>query len=408
MVKKLIFLPLLFSILSCQFSKEKIANYYLNKAEAISKSEEVSTDEIDKFYLYLSKALDYDKNLYRAVELSDKMAQESMKAGYFKASELNMELIKKYLRLNPYSFNIYLNLISVYSIKGDIINIEDLSNQLNSLYVKSEDKLNKIRIKMLIQTSYCNILPWLESKGYLSMNTNPDETINNLSKYVNYANKIFNLKKEIEEEKELAEKVEKEIYYAYEIAEKEALKNMDEIKRNISLEEMLSKDQNYSKALDFFLNGNIQLAKKQYPNARIYYKSALSNFPDLINAKKQILETDFQESMSKAITRKDLSGIALPLYGYNQKIKEIAEEAEEKKSQIPFISDDKFLSEIYALKAAILTSILTVDNKLPQKRKLKMKEEIEDALDKSIKLYPQNKMAKDIFERFRENETKEK
>jgi hypothetical protein len=49
-----------------------------------------------------------------------------------------------------------------------------------------------------------------------------------------------------------------------------------------------------------------------------------------------------------------------------------------------------------------------VENKLPQKRKLKMKEEIEDALDKSIKLYPQNKMAKDIFERFRENETKEK
>ncbi|GAB4032536.1 MAG: hypothetical protein Fur0012_11180 [Elusimicrobiota bacterium] len=385
----------------CGYYHKKMAERYLKKAEEISLKQEASQEELDSVYEYLSKALDHNPNLPKALEISEKTAQASAAGGYFRPSELNMELVNKYLKLNPHSWQVYLNLISAYSIKGDLLSLESVINKLNSSASRLSPQ-DKLTAKLLTAICYYNLIPWLQSEGYLSVNTNSDNLLSNLNRYSDYMGRARTLKEEIQKESSGLSSIDREITYAYEIAINEAFKDEKEAARTLKLYELTKQDQNYLKALKYTADGNAFLAKKEYANARVYYNAAINNYPGMINAKKQIIETDFQQAMSEALSQKGTSQLKETLYDCYQEIKDLIQDQPYSDSMIPFVTRDKFLSESYSLKAALLTAIMTLEDMRPAK-KARVKAEIEDALNKSIELYPQNKMARDLFERNRKD-----
>ncbi len=386
---------------SCGYYHEKMAERYIKKAEKISLASEASSEEIDSVYEYLSKALDHKPNLPKVLEIAERTAQASAAGGYMKPAQLNMEIVNKYLKLNPNAWQVYLNLISAYSIKGDLLGLEGLIAKFYSIQnrIKPEER---ITLKVLTAICHYNLITWLKSEGYLSVNAGADKLLENLNRFADYTARARTVRDEIKKEEASLASVDREITYAYEISLAEAFKDEKEISRILRLNELARQDPAYLKAVRYAADGNAFLYKKEYANARIYYKAALSNYPGFINAKKQLIETDFQEAMTEALSRPDISAIKETLYDCNQEITDIIQESSSLESVMPFVTAEKFLSEAYSLKAAVLTAFMTIED-MPPQRKEKIQKQINAALDKAIELYPKNKMAKDIFERIRKN-----
>jgi len=379
-----------------------MSKHYISKAEKIVLKEEVSPDEIDKIYEYLSTALDYKKDLPKSIEISEKISQASIKCGYQKAYDLQINFIRKYLKLNPYSWDVQINLISSYSLRGDLKDLDLLINEFENMESNEANEKNKFSFLVLKAIAYANILPWIESQGYLSTNINPEHTIEYLKEYKSYLDKAYKVKEKIEDKNNLTLKqsIDKQLQDAYEVAVYEAFKNEKEIKRNIWIYEKINSDPKFSKALNYTFEGNKYLIKKDYRNARILYQAAINNYENFVNARKQMIETDFQQAMSLALVNNKTENLKDTFYTCYEDIKELIENSPSDFSLIPFISNDKFLSDLYALKAAIISGLLTIED-FPPKRKLKIKAEFEFSLNKAIELNPNNKLARDMFERQR-------
>lgn len=403
MKKRAVFLLVfpLFLLSGCGYYHKKMAERYLKKAEEISQRQEASQEEIDLVYDYLNKVLEHTPNNAKVLEISEKTAQASALGGYMKPSQLNTLLINRYLKLNPHSWEIYLNLISNYSIKGDLLSLESLIGKLNSINRNLNPK-DRLTIKILTGICYYNILTWTQSQGYLSVNSGSDALLNNLNKYSDYLSRAMAVKEEIAKESSMLSSLNREITYAYEMAMNEAFKDEKEIGNIVKLHELSKKEENYLKAMKYTADGNAFLAKKEYANARVYYNAAISNYPQMINAKKQLIEANFQQAMSDALSHKSNENLNETLYDSYQEIKDLIEDDSISNSMMPFVTKDKFLSEAYSLQAAILTAIVTVNNFKPTKKEA-IKRQIEYSINKAIELYPQNKMARDLFERNRKN-----
>lgn len=402
-MKKILLLTVVCIVFSnCGYYHEKMAGIYIKKAEKISLAEEASSEEIDSVYEYLSKAIDHKPNLPKVLEIAERTAQASAAGGYMKPAQLNVEIVKKYLKLNPDAWQVYLNLISAYSIKGDLLGLEGLISMFYSIQNRIKPQ-EKITLKILTAICHYNLVTWLKSEGYLSVNAGADKLLENLNRFANYTAKAKVIRDEIKKDEISIASVDREIMYAYEISLAEAFKDEKEIYRILRLNELAKQDSAYLKALRYSADGNMSLYKKEYANARIYYKAALSNYPEFINAKKQLIETDFQEAMTEAISKPNISQIKETLYDCNEEITDLIEDSSSIESVMPFVTTEKFLSQAYSLKAAILTAFLTIED-MPPQRKAKIQRQINVALDKAIELYPENKMAKDIFERIRKND----
>ncbi len=403
MKKKAVFFLIfpLFLFSSCGYYHKKMAERYLKKAEEISMRQEASQEEIDSVYNYLNKVLDHIPNTHKVLEISEKTAQASALGGYTKPSELNMLIVNRYLKLNPRSWDVYLNLISAYSIKGDLLNLESMINKLSSINsnLTPEDRLY---IKILTGICYYNLLTWTQSQGYLSVNSGADSLLDNLNRYSKYLSLATGIRDEVKKENSMLTSLNREITYAYEMAMNEAFKDQREIDNTIKLHEFSKNEENYLKAIKYTADGNAFLARKEYANARVYYNAALSNYPEMINAKKQLIETDFQQAMSDALSKKNTDDLKETLYDTYQEIKYLIEDSNVSDSMMPFVTKDKFISEAYSLQAAILTAISTVENLKPAKKEA-IKRQIEHSINKALELYPQNKMARDLFERNRKN-----
>jgi len=388
----------------CSFYKDKMAGYYLSKAEKIAAEEEASEEEIDSVYECLSRAVEYKPNLPKSVEVSEKITEASIKSGYKKAYELQIEFIKKYLKLNPYSWDVHLNLISAYSLKGDLRNLDFLIGEFENMERYEQDEKNKFSFLVLREIAHSNILPWIESQGYLSANVNSDHIVTYLSQYRNYMDKAEEIRKSLEDPKraDLKKSMDRLLADAYEVSVAEAFKNKNEIRRNRWISEKINSDQKFLKALKYTVEGNVYLLKKDYSSARILYKSALSNHEGFINAKKQMVEVDFQEAMSLALMKRDNTELKDSLYSCYDEINDMIEDSPSYFSRVPFVSNEKFLSDLYSLKAALISALMTVENFSPKKKR-KIQAEFKTALDKAIEINPQNKLAKEIFERYRKD-----
>jgi len=381
-------LMFLFSFNSCDFVKQKVGDYYFNKAKKIASMEEVSERDIDKFYEYIMKSLDYKTDPKESIELVEDVTQASLKAGYIKSYENQLKFLKKYAEKNPKAWEVHLNIINVFSLKGDLYNLNNLKEDYERKI--PADKNFKI-LSFMVET---NLLYWNESYGELSLNNTYDEMIDYLSKYCSYSkdiNDVIALK-----DSGFFKDCDSGLNYYFESAITDFKNRESKIRKNCERYSKIQSDTNFSKIVRYVIDGNRHLAKKEYSNAIIYYKAALSLDENFYDAKKSLIEAEFQNNLSLSLMKRDKTDVENLVYDRISDIDDMINTSNNL-TKIPFSDNDKFLSKLYSLKAAML--MVLVQDDMNKNKKERMLNTIRKAVENSIKYDPQNKMAKEILSR---------
>ena len=162
---------------------------------------------------------------------------------------------------------------------------------------------------------------------------------------------------------------------------------------------LLAANAGFKKALEITVEGNKALVKKDYSRARAFYQGALANYPAFLDARKQQVEADFQEGASLAILNENRQAArALLLRAYKGSA-EVIEAGLGKGNCMPFAGADKFMSEIYALRAAVISALGAVEKPGPR-QKPRMEKDFKEALDAAVKFNPDNRIARELLERY--------
>jgi hypothetical protein len=155
----------------------------------------------------------------------------------------------------------------------------------------------------------------------------------------------------------------------------------------------------FLKAVTLTVQGNAALIKKDYSGARAFYRSAMQNQPGFIDARKQLVEVDFQEGAGLALTNPGLKPGRQLLYRAYEESDEVIETALEKQNWMPLLTRDKFLADTYSIRAAVISAVSAIE-KGRLKNKAKLAGEFKSALDEAVRLNPQGKLARDLLERY--------
>lgn len=388
-MKKLIFLIFIFSFVSCNFIKSKMGDYYLSKAKKIANSEEVSEKDIDSFYDYMMKSLDYKTDIKESVSMVEEVTQASLKAGYVKAYENELKFFKKYVERNPKAWEVYLNIINIFSLKGDLYNLNNLKEDFEKKALS--DKNFKL-LSFIVET---NLLYWSEVYGQLSLNNSYDEMMDYLSKYCSYFKDINNVKNLNDES--FFKDADSGLYYYFSTTLSDFLNKAKNVKRNCDLYSRINSDSNFSKIVRYTIDGNRYLSKKEYSNAVIYYKAAVSLNEEFYDAKKNLIEAEFQNKLSLSLMKRDKTDAENLVYDKMSEIDDMIRIKDGELSSLPFYYNDKFVSQLYSLKAAMI--MVLIDENTPKNKKERLENSIKTSIENSLKYDPQNKMAKEILAR---------
>ncbi len=330
-----------FFLSSCSYIDSKIGDYYFSKAKKISSKSEVSEAEIERFYEYITRAVEKKKNIPQAVEIVERVTDASVKSGYLKAYDNQLKFYLRYIEVNPDAWSVYLSVINLFSVKGDVEKLSNLSMDFE------KRSLHKREFKLLSFITQINLLYWFESYGYLSLSDDYDTTIDYLSKYCSLfksVNEIILLDKQ-----GYFKNADTSLYYYYLTSLNDLLSKENFIKRNCEIFSRIKNNSNYSKILRYLIAANYYLSKQEYGNAVIYYKAALNINEDFIEARKGLIEAEFQNLLSITLMKKNNEDLIEFVYNEITEIdKIIAEKKKEVLSAVPFFSDDKFLISFLA------------------------------------------------------------
>jgi hypothetical protein len=375
------------SLSSCNIVKEKIGDYYFNKAKKIASKEEVSEKEIDNFYRYLIKALDYKDDLKGSIELVDNVTTQSLRAGYIKAYEEQLRFLKKYIEKNPYQWDAYIDIINIYSIKGDIYNLYRLDEDVKKRVI---DDKNFKALSFIIET---NILYWSAAYGELSLNSSYDDVYGWLSKYCEYARDIMEVKSL--NDNKFFDSINSSLKYYFDSILSDLTQKENEIKYNCQIYNRIKNSEDFQKIIKYTISGNSHLSKKEYSNAIIYYKAALTVDENFVYTKKALIEAEFQNHLSLSLMKRDKTELENFIYEKFSEIDDII--SSYNNLFFPFVSYDKFISRLYSLKAGMIKVIL--ESSIDERKKEKLKENLKKCITLALKYDPKNQLAKDLMEK---------
>ncbi|MBU2529720.1 MAG: hypothetical protein KKD35_01670 [Elusimicrobia bacterium] len=400
------FLPIFVLLFApCSMFKSKTSNYYLSKAEKIYKSNLSSDKDLQKAYGYIDKSLQYNPQSFKALNLLEDLTDTAYRGGYSDSLEMELNVLKKYLKENPYNWNAYLLMINTLALRGDIFVLNELSESLssinNSLKLKNKNMQNYYHSSLTLGLCYGTIIPWLQSEGYLNINRNSQKVIEKTGEYMEFMDKLYELNKQIKKMTEgdtaLKKNALSRLLNSYNISLEDVTKNKDEILRMKGIAKKIKTDEQFVKGIKMTIEGNTHFLKKDFSKARIMYAGAVENYPDFIDAKKQIAEIDFQQGALLAITGDKKTAIQL-LYKAYEETDDIIELLE-KGNHMPFVSKNKFAGETYSLKAAIVSAINALRKGNPSS-KLALEREFKYYLDEAVKYNPENRLARDLLDRY--------
>lgn len=378
-----------FASVSCNKIKPKIGDYYYSKARKIASQSEVSEKEIDKIYEYLIKALDYKNKLPGVVELVDNITQASLKAGYIKAYDNQIKFLKKYVEKNPFAFDAYINLINIYSLKGDLYHLSNMSDEISK---KLNENINFYLLKSIVDI---NLIYWLEVYGYNALNEGFDEMFDYLKRYCRHSD--FVMKTNEYDKKGQFKNSDSGIYYYFTSSINDFMTKISGVKNNCYMLEKINNDSSYKKLVNYIIKGNKHFTNKEYNNAVIYYKAALNVDYNSPVARKALVEANFQKAISMSLMKRNKEVVESFVYDNLSEIDDILSYGKVK-PDLPFMDNDKFVSQLYSLKSAML-SVLLDSNSVRNKEQLKKK--IVYYLNESIKYDPQNKLARELLEKIK-------
>lgn len=375
---------------ACSYIETKLGDYYFWKAKKISSKDEVTQTEIDKFFDYIIKAVEKKRNLPEAVDMVESVTDASIKAGYLKAYDHQFRFYRRYIEVNPYAWNVYLNIINILALKGDLYNLANLASDFDKNRARPE-------FKMLSFITKVNLLYWLESYGYLSLNEDYETVMDHLERYCmtfRDINEIILLDKQ-----GFFKNADSQLYYYYFGSLNDLMAKEGFVVRNCQIRERVRSNQAYSRILRYLIAGNRYLSKQEYANAIMYYRAALNINDRFLEARKGLLETEFQKALSISLMKKKNEDLIELIKDNMDEVDDMIKEKNKGSgSAVPFLSDDKLLSSLYTLKSAMLSVLY--ENERNEKKKSTYFKELTLSINEAIKYDPTNRLARDLYDRF--------
>ena len=390
------------ALAGCGMIKEKASGYYLAKAQKTLSAQNPSQADIEKAYADVGHSLDYRPSSRRALEALEQLTERAYKGGFSRGVDLEIAILKRVLRASPANWPVYASAVNALSVRGDLYSLDGLASRLSAL---SSDKGNTqpYETDMALALCYASMAPWLESEGYLSLNKDPDTLIEKAREYSRVRRRAEALQADLLKmdaaDPSLRNRAPQALLSSADVALGDLARNRPEAERIYASVAKMDAEPAFLKAVGLTVQGNNALVKKDYSGARALYQSALQNYPGFIDARKQLVEVDFQEGAGLALTGAGVKAGNQLLYRAYDESDAVIEAALESPSWMPFMTRDKFLADTYAIRAAVISAVNTIE-KGRLKNKAKLEKEFKDSLDEAVRLNPQGRLAKELLERY--------
>ncbi len=386
----------------CGMLKQKAAEHYLGRARRTALSQNPPQAAVEAAFADIEKALSYAPESGEAVELLGRLADSASKNGFAGAQELEASALKKALAASPLNWSARESLINYFAARGDTGGLEAMAAQAQELF-SSGGPGQRYCALLAGLAARASALPWLESEAYLSLNKAPETLFEKAAAYEAGMEKVRSMKAEAEKMAAADPGVRKTapaaLVSASEVAAADALRDPEAGAAVAGFNARAGSDKTFRKAVEMAVQGNAALVKKEYSQARAFYQGALNHYPGLIDARRQLAETDFQEGASLAAVGEDRKAAAQLLYKAYGGASEVINEALKTGNLIPFIKPARFLGETYSLKAADLAALRAVEGK-HLRNTAKLEADFKAALDEALKLNPEGRLARELLERY--------
>lgn len=386
----------------CGLAKQKAAEYYLGKARSAAAAQNPSPADLEAAFAAADKALGYAPGSEQAVALLEELASASGRSGFARGQELQSASLRRALELAPLNWHAREALINFYAARGDTAALEGLASQARGMAQLDEGAVKYCALLTAL-AARASAVPWLESEAYMAMNKAPEFFFEKAAAYSAAAAEVAALKAEAEKlsasDPTVKQAAPAALVSAAEVSAADALRAPAAVARAAAFNGRAGADAAFKKSVEMAVQGNAALVKKEYSQARAYYQGALQHNPDLLDARRQLAETDFQEGASMAAAGGDPKASAQLLYkAYGEADAAIALTLKGAEP-LPFIKPEKFLGELYALKAADLAALRAVEGRRLRNTS-KLEREFKTALDEAVKLNPEGRLARELLERY--------
>lgn len=377
----------------CGLYKQKAAGNYLNMASAAAQKQNLSAAEAEAAFASIDKAISYAPGSPEAVGVLEELAAACEKIGYAKARDLEFAALNRMLSLNTGNWQARAALINILAARGDVSGLADAAIAAGKL-ASAKDPPEVHYCALLIQLyATASAVPLLRAEAYANVNKSPSEFFENTSIYSSAVVQVADLKTEIKKlaasGPALKQTAPDGLTYEAEAAASAALLDTKEIERAAQFNAKAGSDPEYKEAVELIITGNAALTAGEYGKARAFYRGALSKYPDMIEARRQLADADLREGSSLAAagqSKKTAGRLIARAYG---SVNSVIRDCAATPNRIPFVECEKFLGEAYALKAAAISAMRAADGKkLNKKAAARLETELRSALEEARKLSP--------------------
>lgn len=386
----------------CGLLKQKAADYYLGRARAIAESQNPPPEELETAFASIEKALDYDPGARTAAGLLERLADTSDRTGFARGQELHLAALKKALAGSPLNWTARESLINYFASRGDTGGLEAMSAQAAELAASPEADIKYCALLAGLASRAAS-LPWLESEAYLSLNKSAETLFEKSAAYQAGAESAAGLRTALESlaarDPALKRAAPAELVSAAEVGAADALRDKAGLEAVAAFNRAVKDDAAFRKAVEMTVQGNASLVRKEYSKARAFYQGALNHYPDLVDARRQLAETDFQEGASLAAAGEDRKAASQLLRKAYAGASGAISSAMRGANRIPFVKADRFLGDSFALKAASISAMRAVEGRRLRDT-ARLESEFKAALDEALKLNPEGKLAAELLARY--------
>ncbi|OGR78899.1 MAG: hypothetical protein A2X32_00370 [Elusimicrobia bacterium GWC2_64_44] len=386
----------------CGLFKEKAADFYLGRARKTAELQAPAEAEVKAAFASIEKALDYAPGSPQAVDLLGRLSDAAAKGGFPGAQELEASALKKALAGSPLNWAARAALTGFFAARGDTGGLEAMAAQAAELAASGDPG---VKYCALLAGLYAraSALPWLESEAYLAMNKSPEILFEKAAAYGAAAAKALELKGGLERlafgPVDVKRYAPAGLSSAAEVAMSDAMGDIRVYAAINNFNQRAAANQAFRKSVELTVQGNVALVKKEYAQARAFYQGALNHYPVLLDARRQLAETDFQDGAALAAVGGNPRAAAQLLYKALAGVTAVLQQPEGFGNQIPFIKPQRFLGETWALKAAVLAALRATEG-ARLKNAAKQEAEFKAALDEALKLNPEGRLARELLERY--------
>ncbi|HNT96903.1 MAG TPA: hypothetical protein PKK31_01395 [Elusimicrobiales bacterium] len=400
--RAVLLLPFCLTLAACGPVKRKAAGYYVDKAAAVMEASSVRENDVEKAFGWLEKALKLDPSSERAVKTAEELSAAAARNGFARASELEVRVLTGLVKESPLQWHAYPPLVQALAMRGEMDTLASLAASL-SRKEKELDSAGRHRALMAACLARAALLPWLSSDGSLALSASSARVRERALEYAAQAEHLASARAAVEglEKKEPALRtgVPPALLSSFEVAMNDVFSRPEEMEKLRSIAALFAADAAYAKSADLTVKGNVHLLAREYGQARAMFTSALRTWPAMLDARRQLVEVDFQEGAGLAVAGSDMKQARRLLYRAYEDSEDLIEAALEKGPALPFVSPGRFAGDLYALKAAVISAVYAIEGR-KLRNKVKLETEFKAALDEAVRLAPDSRLARELLERY--------